>query len=395
VKTLARFGPKRGGVRVYEDRDRQLVRAAWREQGRKRFHSFPLTPAGRAEAKAWAKGFVEVRGAPDPVPTPTVRELWALYAEAEFPHLRPRTRKIYGDRWRLFERFVTHDTRASGVAQQTLDRFGAELRKQEYVPNQIGEHLKVVKMAFAWAKRRKVLPATDVPDYRVRLAKEEHREEPAEYRTEDFDQLLLALAPEGAACRVGPNTWRAWAVMMLLGHQGVRVNAALHLRWTDIEGDWVHWAPEYDKLGRRDFDQPLLWPTIAALQTARHWREHDGYAGQWVFYAARLARLGRDEPWSYQGLWYAVTRAEVRAGVPHLDLRGAHGLRRMVAGNVAEEFGDPMLAMQFIGDRDPRLIRRYVKRRDDRMQEVADRMGGTRNRHPSGTVGATTHGGGR
>lgn len=50
----------------------------------------------------------------------------------------------------------------------------------------------------------------------------------------------------------------------------------------------------------------------------------------------------------------------------------------MVAGPVLEETGDPVLAMQFIGDSDLRMVTKYLKRREDRLRaaaELLDRKG--------------------
>ena len=73
-----------------------------------------------------------------------------------------------------------------------------------------------------------------------------------------------------------------------------------------------------------------------------------------------------------------LTNAERAAGVPKLPLRSAHGLRKMVAGRVLDETGDPLLAMQFIGDTNLKMIQKYLKRRDKRLAaaaELLDRKG--------------------
>jgi len=62
--TLALYGPKRGRIRVLVESGAELVRVLWREHGRRRVKSWPNTPAGRAEAKAWAQGFSESRTRP-------------------------------------------------------------------------------------------------------------------------------------------------------------------------------------------------------------------------------------------------------------------------------------------------------------------------------------------
>ena len=41
--------------------------------------------------------------------------------------------------------------------------------------------------------------------------------------------MLAVLGP-----RLGTQ-WRPWALLMILGHHGVRAWAALHLRWDDID----------------------------------------------------------------------------------------------------------------------------------------------------------------
>ena len=47
-------------------------------------------------------------------------------------------------------------------------------------------------------------------------------------------------------------------------------------------------------------------------------------------------------------------------------------MRRMVAGEVNAKTGNPVLAMHYIGDTDMKTMKRYLKRRDDRLREVAD-----------------------
>ena len=50
----------------------------------------------------------------------------------------------------------------------------------------------------------------------------------------------------------------------------------------------------------------------------------------------------------------------------------------MVAGQALEEMGDPVLAMQFIGDTNLKMIQKYLKRRDKRLvaaAELLDRKG--------------------
>jgi integrase len=89
------------------------------------------------------------------------------------------------------------------------------------------------------------------------------------------------------------------------------------------------------------------------------------YDGPWVFFSRdarnRSRADGRVQAGVYriQSLSAALGKAETRAGVEHLPYRGAHGMRRM-------------LAMHYIGDTDMKTMKRYLKRRDDRLRAVAD-----------------------
>ena len=102
------------------------------------------------------------------------------------------------------------------------------------------------------------------------------------------------------------------------------------------------------------------------------------YDGPWVFFSRdarnRSRADGRVQAGVYriQSLSAALGKAETRAGVEHLPYRGAHGMRRMVAGEVNAKTGNPVLAMHYIGDTDMKTMKRYLKRRDDRLRAVAD-----------------------
>ena len=180
-------------------------------------------------------------------------------------------------------------------------------------------------------------------------------------------------------------------MMMLLGHQGVRINAALHLQWRDVEDDQLIWRAEWDKLGN-EWTQPIRDGTVSALLTAKGWRERDGYDGPWVFYRPRRRsrRYDReDAPYTVQGFLDALRNAEDRAGVIHRPLRASHGLRKMVAGDVWDETDDATAALQFIGDTDMRQAKKYLKVRAKRMFSIAQRLDGRAVPTPKPTTGVS------
>jgi integrase len=166
---------------------------------------------------------------------------------------------------------------------------------------------------------------------------------------------------------------------MILGHHGVRESAALHLQWADIdiEADDVIWRAEHDKLGR-EWRQALTWELLSVLEWAQWWRTKLGYTGPWIFFSRdRRSGARKDGPakpgvYRAQSFWSALTKAERRVGIEHRPYRAAHGLRRMVAGQVLQDTGDPVLAMHYIGDTDMKTMRRYLKRRDDRLRQVTE-----------------------
>jgi hypothetical protein len=140
-----------------------------------------------------------------------------------------------------------------------------------------------------------------------------------------------------------------------------------------------------------------------ALLVAKQWREHDGYTGPWVLYTPHRQRWSQADDraaWTAQALWLALTNAERRPGVRHLHSRAMHGFRRAVAGDVLELTRDVKLALDWIGDVDLGMARRYLQPRDSRLAEAAtavDRLLGElgdRNRHGTGALGERRDGSG-
>ena len=401
-QVLFQQGPKRAKagvprVRVYVDSARRLVTVE--STGRAK-QSYGLTPAGKREAIAYAKAFFEEanrvkEAASEPVPT--VRQLWHRYVVAFQDAWRPKTRLGHGNRWKLWERFVFHDTPADRVTADHLDGFKTALLAQEYASNQVAAMVGLVKQVFRWAVvERKALPHSPVLDYRLRLSQDHGPAEPEEYRLEEFERLVPAMgSPQDS------RSWRAWCVLMLAGHQGARANAVLRLKVADLHDGRLWWQRESDKR-HRTWSQPIRDGALAAILTAFDWRERDGYHGPWLIYprprpakGPRTDRGGRSwpdghGPYTYAAFHAQLQKAELAAKVPHLDLRAAHGLRKMVAGEILRLTGNPKAAMDFIGDQDLTLIQNYLKVREDEKDAIAtqlDAMDRTRNMDPSRTGG--------
>lgn len=365
-KTLWKLGAKRSQVRGFTENG--LVRVQWRVRGLVRSKSWPDSQANRRLARAFAEGVVLERNAPKEVTPLTLRGMWEKYVAAEFPHLRPRTREIYTEYWRRWENMWGRDFPAEDTTIEMLRDMRTAMVKIPLSVATIRGTVKVVKMIYAWGQREKLLTKNELHLFRFKVAKEERTEGRAEFRQHEFNALLKALDPKNGL------EWRPFVALSICAFQGVRQNAALHLRWEDVdlEAGRIRWRPEWDKMGR-DWSQPLRKGTIAALEVAAANRK-DG--NPWVL-PSRVYSTGRiplTPTYTAQSLWVALKSAEKRAGIKHVTGRGAHGLRRLLAGDVASLTGDPMLAMQAIGDTDVRQAERYVRKREDRITEVFTRL---------------------
>lgn len=366
-KTHAWYGPYGRRVRVFEEGDRVI--AQWYIGGAPQRQSWPLTRENIKTAKAWARGFADRRSGVTSARRPTTREMWDRYWEAESGHLRPRSKIRYRERWSWWEEFVGRDSFAEDVTIETAGRFRRALEMGGKATNQVRLILGVARIVYNWAQRARLIRENPLAAYRFKVAKDAPKNEPAEYRRSDFEKIIDQFSPQHGA------QWRGAVALAIIGNQGVRQNAALHLRWSDV--DWVTglltWQGDFDKTGDT-WRQPMRLDTYAALLTARWWRERDGYAGPWVFPPARERNKG---PYTAQSLWHQLTRAERAAKVPHLELRAAHGLRRMVVNDLLAQGTNIEAAAQFINDKDLRVVRRsYKRQRMDDMQKLADQLDG-------------------
>lgn len=358
--TPAKLKGLRPRVRVLEEPTRILVK--WWEQGVRKYRAYRKTPAAIKEAQSFAKGTYDRLTTPVSTSRITVGELWHRYLEANRASLRPRTVQLYHDRWRKWALFIGPETIAEDVPTEAVARFRAELSKHHAVA-QVRAMIRVAKIVYNWADQMELIGRNRVARYRFKLGKEEVVHAPPEYRANQWEAMLRAL--KGG--QFG-RSWKAWAIALIAGSQGERIKAILHLRWTDI--DWptrrITWPKATNKQGRVR-SQPMTYEARSALLTAEWWALRRGDHSPYVFPGAR----DPGKPYPYAAFHYQLREAERAAGVPYAKYRGAHGLRKMAAGDVAQRTGDAWLALQWIGDRDPRRAQEYVKERDDRMEEIA------------------------
>lgn len=376
--TIAEYGAKRAKIRVFTEGE--LARVQWRVRGKLRTESYPNTPAGRATAKAFAKGVADMRIRPDAKERITIRELWSRFAEAEFPHFRDRTKVLYFEYYAKWLAIWGNDFIVEETTLAMMHEFRAALTKLGLGTNTISRTIRTVKRVYSFAEENELIGRNRLHLYRFKVSKDDRPAKPPEFTGDETDKVLAALDP------TSPTQWRPWVALTICANQGTRQNAVLHLQWPDIDEEIgvMTWQPQWDKMGH-DWTQPLRDATREALRVAREWREKSGYEGPWVIPAGSVKGgaegKGRnrwitdsDKPYTIQSLWSALRSAQLRAGVEVKKGRGGHGFRKKLAGDVNAETGDPALALMTIGDTDLRQANTYVQKRDVRVKDVFDRL---------------------
>lgn len=358
-KTIGTYGNYGRTVRVFRQGD--LYRVQCRaDRMTKSFRGEGAKVKAVAFAKRYADGVMH-----QPDARVTVGELWQAYIESQdYTQLRPRTRAYYEEAWGLFTDVVPEQRPADEVDALVLDKVRKALEttprkrtKRGLAISTMQRMFGVVKVVFGWGEKMGKVTRNRVHAFRFKVASDRRPESPDEYTAEEFRALLEAFTFD----RLDQRT--PLCILALVGYQGIRINAAVHLRWEDVawDDDVLIWRARWDKTAR-EWEQPMRAPTRAIL--ARLW-DVAGHPGKgWVFPAKR--KDSTNPVYGVGSFLNALAAAEVRAGVAHRTQRGAHGFRRMVAGDVVDLTGSDRAAMEAIGDRSVRMAEKYVKRRRQR-----------------------------
>ncbi|MEZ4377192.1 MAG: site-specific integrase [Gemmatimonadales bacterium] len=376
-KVLGRYGRHGRTVRVWRvsgtDKVMLQYRFGWGDRKTESFRGEFAEERARARARFLADGSSD-----EPAIDVPVGAVWADFKHShQFTELAPRSQALYEDAWRLFSMIVPERTPTSELTSKSFGEFVTQLAEQvskrgrPYSYRTVRNTAASIKSVFTWAHATAIVPSNPLRDFRMKrprgkAAQARVSQSPPEFSNHEFRQLLAALD------RSKPSEHRAYVLLCILGYQGPRINAALHLRWSDIdwEGKVVRWRPEWDKMGN-DRYQPLRKGTLAALRA--YWRAQGQPTGDtWLFPSTHS--LATREVWSYQSFWAALRRVERRANVTHQAMRGAHGFRRMVAGNVAHSGKSAVVALHAIGDRDLSQATHYIKEREEAVRAVFDEL---------------------
>lgn len=378
-KTIASIGPHGRKIRVWQEGDVVKVQCRHLDRRTKSFRGAgaeDLAMAVARELKAKLDRQLPGSVVDDGPPSLSLDALWALYTgTSAYRELRARSKQLYHEGWKVFTLVVPGTTIAESITpiileqvRTRLEETATEKTKKPRALASIRRIIGTVRIVFGWAERNELIKRNRLHAFKFRISKDRRPVSPAEYTDEEFVQIMGSFNPAWAKHRT-PAT-----ILGVLGNQGARINAVVHLDWRDVDWDTVVrlddgsemrglfiWRAQWDKMGN-EWDQPMRQVTRDLLQV--WWRLQGCPTEGWVFPTKNSrSQVGH---FSVIGFLAALTTAEIRAGVTHQPMRGSHGFRRRLSGNVADATGSLIASMQAIGNRDVRMAARYVKPRRGR-----------------------------
>lgn len=380
-KYVVQWGPKRKrGQRSFEFTDAGKVRAIGFAETlyAESLNLLPNTAIAALPAKRWR-----------------ARETFKAYMLTRVKHLRGRSVELYSEQWTHFESWFGADRALDELDADAPYTFRAQLDDVGYATKTQHSIVSFVRSVFAYAARTEKIKRNPWVGYRFEVAKEKRTEQRAEYRRHEFLAIWKQFDPTRG------DQWRGFVVLGLLGIYGMRQSATLQLRESDVDeaAGTLTFRSETDKQGETHV--VALTPlALAVLEVSRRWRARMGYWGPYLLPPG--SSLSKTPHYTLGAFWTVLQRAEQQAGIEHIDWRAGHGFRRGLVGDLVEDGFDIEMALQAIGDKDTRMARHYLIRRNDRIdQAIAQRaeilsLGATKVQHllPKSTKPATANGDG-
>lgn len=372
-RRLATTGTRGNLVRLFEETRAGVKRYIVQWGPARQQTSFAGTREGKAEAEAFFKAYAHESATNQPAAAPlTVAQLWAAYREAEFPTIRPNTRRLYTEAWRHFENFIHPETIAQQITVPQIAAFRTALEGAGLATATVHRTITACRVVYAWGERLEVIEKNRWHLYRFKVAKEKRTAPRAEFRQDEFLALWRSFDPSR------PGQWRPFVLTGLLGIYGNRQTELLAgLRWPNISETTIRIDGRYVKTGET-IELPILPLAAELLRIAREWAATDGYTGPQVLYPGSLVASGATNAsktpyYTIQSYTAALDAAHARAGVEKIRFRAGHGFRRGLVGDLADLTGDVHAALQAIGDKDIRMAQHYRVRRGDKTKELLER----------------------
>lgn len=367
LKRLLTLGKRGAFIKVDETLEDGVrrYRVQWGPKGHREQVSYPATPAGRREAFAFAESYTAESKLPVVAEKHgwTTRALWEAYKAVTWPHLRPRSKQLYQENWKHWEKYFLPDRDADSMTADDAALFRASL-EQTYATKTAQAIIEIVRGVYNYAEATDKITKNRWHQFKFKVAKDRRTKQRAEYKQAEFLAIWRQFDPTKG------NQWRGYVAIGLLGLYGSRQTATLHIKDPDDideAADTITFRSEWDKQGEEQA-VPILPLTRELLTVARLWRARDGYTGPYLLYPG--SSLSQTDTWTIQSLWSVLEHAEAKAKIAKIKYRAGHGFRRGLVGDLLEAGNDMDLALKAIGDKDPRMARHYAVKRNERIERA-------------------------
>jgi integrase len=212
------------------------------------------------------------------MPAFLLRTLGTRFLKHAKLHLRPASVRSYREALEVVSDALGEDFRATHLTNEDVDRFVAKQLQRGVSKGTINVRLRVLKAALRWAVREKLLPQLPVE---IRLLRVTRPRGQRAFTREDVARLLSLAKP------------RERALLAVLAAGGLRIDEALHLRWSDLEDDRLRISakPELNWTPKSHQEREVYLPegALRELSAYRATQSHDGNA-DWMFQGRRAGR---------------------------------------------------------------------------------------------------------
>jgi integrase len=193
-------------------------------------------------------------------------------------HLRPATCRSYQEALGVLGEALGSDFRAMHLSTEDLDRYVAAELKRGSSRGTVNLRLRVLKAALRWGVKERLLPVLPVE---VRMLRVTRARGERPITREDVRRLFSLAKP------------RERALLAVLAAGGLRIDEALHLRWSDLHGDCLRISakPDVDWVPKSHQEREVFLPdsALAELRAYRDTQLRDDDC-EWMFQGRRHGR---------------------------------------------------------------------------------------------------------
>lgn len=267
----------------------------------------------------------------------TVRDLFEVWLPAaRRADKSPRTTAARSGCGERISRSALGDVRLTRIDETAIEDYVLDYPG---ATSTLAQDLRALRTAWAWARRKKLVPQQDLPPYRIRHDKGKY----SRY-TPEPDEVALVLH------ELRQRSEWAWRAAWLLWATGCRPDEIATLEWSGVRGQAVHvtgkTGPRRVPLRRAVWDEVQRWERGPQGEPSRHAPDPDGPDTVVGVRPATVRSRLHD---------HLATACEA-AGVPRWS---PYGLRRAVVDRLYDAGADPAVAGAVLGHSEAVAIRRY------------------------------------